>query len=78
MADLRFAQRTRLAELLTSARESHLESELDHGRTTEVVAELGRGGRVEEIAEIVLFLASGRAGYITGSTIAADGGFTAI
>ena len=35
---------------------------------------LGRVGRPEEFAALVVFLASERAGYITGSTIAVDGG----
>ena len=33
-----------------------------------------RMGKPEEIADIVSFLASGRAGFITGSTITANGG----
>lgn len=38
---------------------------------------LGRGAQVEEIAEVIAFLASDRASYITGATLAADGGRTA-
>jgi NAD(P)-dependent dehydrogenase (short-subunit alcohol dehydrogenase family) len=44
------------------------------GRTTL----LNRGAQVAEIAEVVAFLASPKAGYITGATIAVDGGRTAI
>jgi NAD(P)-dependent dehydrogenase (short-subunit alcohol dehydrogenase family) len=39
---------------------------------------LGRGAQVEEIAEVVAFLASDRASYVTGATLAADGGRTAV
>jgi NAD(P)-dependent dehydrogenase (short-subunit alcohol dehydrogenase family) len=38
---------------------------------------LGRLGRPDEIAEAILFLASPRAGYITGVTLPVDGGSTA-
>ena len=39
---------------------------------------LGRGAQVGEIAELIAFLASDKASYITGATVAADGGRTAI
>jgi NAD(P)-dependent dehydrogenase (short-subunit alcohol dehydrogenase family) len=39
---------------------------------------LGRMATPREIAEVILFLASDRAAYLTGATIAADGGRTAI
>jgi NAD(P)-dependent dehydrogenase (short-subunit alcohol dehydrogenase family) len=35
---------------------------------------LGRTGQPEEIAELILFLASERSGWITGETLAIDGG----
>jgi len=44
---------------------------LDHSRTTHP---LGRAGRPEEVAALILFLASERAGWMTGETIAIDGG----
>jgi NAD(P)-dependent dehydrogenase (short-subunit alcohol dehydrogenase family) len=39
---------------------------------------LGRYGLEEELAEAVFFLSSERASYITGQTLAVDGGFDAI
>jgi NAD(P)-dependent dehydrogenase (short-subunit alcohol dehydrogenase family) len=39
---------------------------------------LGRGAHVEEIAEVIAFLASDKASYLTGATVAADGGRTAV
>ncbi|HUP04928.1 MAG TPA: SDR family oxidoreductase, partial [Bryobacteraceae bacterium] len=52
------------------------------GATTEAIEErwareipLGRIGRPEEFADLVVFLASERASYITGASIASDGGF---
>ena len=38
---------------------------------------LGRYGRPEEVAAAVAFLAGPAAGYITGTTLNVDGGFSA-
>ena len=38
---------------------------------------LPRYGTVDEIASLVAYLASPEAGYITGASLAVDGGFTA-
>jgi 3-oxoacyl-[acyl-carrier protein] reductase len=37
---------------------------------------MGRFGGAEEVAEVVAFLAGEGAGYLTGQTIAVDGGMT--
>jgi len=39
---------------------------------------LGRTAQPNEIAEVIVFLASSRASYLTGATVAVDGGYTAI
>jgi len=44
---------------------------LEHSKTTHP---LGRVGRPEEVAELIFFLASERAGWITGATVSIDGG----
>ncbi len=44
---------------------------LEHSKTTHP---LGRVGDPEEVAETILFLSSERAGWITGETLAIDGG----
>jgi NAD(P)-dependent dehydrogenase (short-subunit alcohol dehydrogenase family) len=38
---------------------------------------IGRSARPEEIAEVVVFLASARASFMTGAIVMADGGYTA-
>jgi len=44
---------------------------LEHSRTTHP---LGRVGQPEEIAELIAYLASDRASWITGATYSIDGG----
>jgi 3-oxoacyl-[acyl-carrier protein] reductase len=44
-------------------------------RAWEAEIPLGRLGRPEELADLVVFLASERASYITGATIQVDGGY---
>lgn len=44
---------------------------LEHSKTTHP---LGRVGAAEEVAELILFLASDRASWITGATYSIDGG----
>jgi NAD(P)-dependent dehydrogenase (short-subunit alcohol dehydrogenase family) len=44
---------------------------LSHSKTTHPI---GRVGNAEEVAELILFLASDRAGWITGASYSIDGG----
>ena len=44
---------------------------LDHAKTTHPI---GRAGKPEEVAELIHFLASDKAGWITGATYEIDGG----
>jgi NAD(P)-dependent dehydrogenase (short-subunit alcohol dehydrogenase family) len=47
------------------------------GETLRSITALGRYGKVEDIANIVVFLASPKAQYITGTTLTVDGGANA-
>jgi NAD(P)-dependent dehydrogenase (short-subunit alcohol dehydrogenase family) len=51
--------------------EAAYETFLEHSRTTHPI---GRAGTPEEVAELALYLASDRAGWITGVTYIIDGG----
>lgn len=44
---------------------------LEHSKSTHP---MGRVGTPEEVAELILFLASGRSGWTTGTTVSIDGG----
>jgi len=49
----------------------------EHAEKLKSMLALKRYGTVDEVANLVLFLASPEASYITGTSIAIDGGFTA-
>jgi NAD(P)-dependent dehydrogenase (short-subunit alcohol dehydrogenase family) len=51
--------------------EEHYAAFLERSKQTHP---LGRAGDAAEIADLIVFLASERAGWITGETISIDGG----
>ncbi|MGH3976224.1 MAG: SDR family oxidoreductase, partial [Pseudonocardiaceae bacterium] len=61
---------TQTASLLDEVGESSL-------ATSGAANPIGRVGQAGEIAEAILFLASPRSSYMTGSTVVVDGGHTA-
>jgi 3-oxoacyl-[acyl-carrier protein] reductase len=62
----------RISTEMTAARQQDPEVE----RRTNALIPLGRSGEAEDIADVVCFLASAQARYVTGQTIAVDGGLT--
>jgi NAD(P)-dependent dehydrogenase (short-subunit alcohol dehydrogenase family) len=51
--------------------EGKYQSFLEHSKTTHP---LGRVGQPEDVANVIVFLASDRAGWITGTSVSVDGG----
>ncbi len=52
--------------------------ELTKGRDFQLTQPISRPGKPEEVAEVVYFLCSEAAAYITGSSVNVDGGFTSM
>jgi len=70
-----YTRTERLTELAThlARRGATAPDEIERQWTNQIP--LGRLGEVEEFASVVAFLASDRASYLTGTSIAVDGGF---
>ena len=75
---LELAPRVRVVAILPGAIETPATKAVPLDAHTEFVNQvpLGRMGQPEEIAALAAFLASDEAGYITGTGIVADGGYT--
>ncbi|HEX3043733.1 MAG TPA: SDR family oxidoreductase, partial [Bacillota bacterium] len=52
--------------------------ELTKNRDFEIKQPIPRLGKPDEVAEVVFFLCSAGAAYITGTSVMVDGGFTAM
>ena len=66
---------TERAQKLNKARAERLKKPIEEvNREMAAEVPLGRYGTAEETADLIVFLASGRASYITGTTIQIDGG----
>jgi 3-oxoacyl-[acyl-carrier protein] reductase len=61
-----------LSEVIAQRQETTPEAVI---QSWEAEIPMGRLGRPEELADLVVFLASERAGYLTGATIQVDGGY---
>jgi glucose 1-dehydrogenase len=61
--------------ILTQMNQSALDNPEERARK-EAAIPWGRAGTAEEVAELVLFLLSDKAGYITGTTVTIDGGLS--
>jgi Dehydrogenases with different specificities (related to short-chain alcohol dehydrogenases) len=62
--------------IMTPLLENHLDADMLEGLRKK--HPIGRLGTSEEIANLVLFLSTDKASFITGSYIMADGGYTAV
>jgi NAD(P)-dependent dehydrogenase (short-subunit alcohol dehydrogenase family) len=60
---------------MLAAERSHPPTEADLDHLADATVPMGRLGEPEEVAEVVAFLASDAASYMTGATVAVDAGY---